>query len=63
MTRTLRGPERPPGVALQRAEVRAALAGLGYGVEEVREAVACLPDDGQVEDLLKAALRQLAAAR
>src|SRR5437762_14281590 len=23
MTRTLRGPERPPGVALQRAEVRA----------------------------------------
>jgi Holliday junction DNA helicase RuvA len=46
-----------------RAEVRAALAGLGYGVDEVREAVRDLPDDGAVEDLLKAALKQLAAAR
>jgi Holliday junction DNA helicase RuvA len=46
-----------------RGEVRAALAGLGYGADEVRDAVGALPDDGTVADLLKAALRQLAAAR
>ena len=46
-----------------RAEVRAALAGLGYGPDEVRVATQALPDDGRVEDLLKAALRQLATAR
>ncbi|HZQ29351.1 MAG TPA: Holliday junction branch migration protein RuvA [Acidimicrobiales bacterium] len=45
------------------AEVRAALAGLGYGPDEVRAAMAGLPDDGPVEDLLKVALRQLAVAR
>jgi len=45
------------------AEVRAALAGLGYAVDEVREAVRGLPEDGSVEDLLRAALRTLAAAR
>jgi Holliday junction DNA helicase RuvA len=46
-----------------RSEVRAALAGLGYGVEEVREALRDLPDDGPVEELLTSALRQLAAVR
>lgn len=46
-----------------RAEVRAALAGLGYGPEEVRQVVGALPDDGPVEDLLRRALRQLAGAR
>jgi Holliday junction DNA helicase RuvA len=45
------------------AEVRTALAGLGYGPDEVRMATQTLPDDGAVEDLLKAALRQLATAR
>ncbi|MDQ1438741.1 MAG: holliday junction helicase RuvA [Acidimicrobiaceae bacterium] len=45
------------------AEVRAALAGLGYGLDEVRLATQGLPDDGAVEDLLKSALRQLAVAR
>ena len=45
------------------AEVRAALAGLGYGADEVRAATQGLPDDGAVEDLLKSALRQLAVAR
>jgi Holliday junction DNA helicase RuvA len=44
-------------------EVRAALAGLGYGADEVRMATQGLPDDGPVEDLLKSALRQLATAR
>jgi Holliday junction DNA helicase RuvA len=46
-----------------RNEVRNALAALGYGVDEVREAVRALPDDGAVEDLLRSALRQLAAVR
>jgi Holliday junction DNA helicase RuvA len=57
--------ELPPGAgnggAL--ADVRAALAGLGYGPEEVRDAVRALPGEGAVEDLLRQALRQLAAAR
>lgn len=46
-----------------RAEVRVALAGLGYGVDEVRSAVSGLPDDGAPEDLLRLALRHLAGAR
>lgn len=46
-----------------RNEVRNALAALGYGVDEVREAVRTLPDDGAVEDLLRTALRQLAVSR
>lgn len=43
-----------------RAEVRAALAGLGYAPDEVRDVVAQLPDDGSVEDLLREALKLLA---
>jgi Holliday junction DNA helicase RuvA len=43
-----------------RAEVRAALAGLGYGADEVRDIVAQLPADGTVEDLLRDALKLLA---
>lgn len=46
-----------------RTDVRVALAGLGYGADEVRDVVAALPEDGPVEDLLKSALRQLASAR
>jgi Holliday junction DNA helicase RuvA len=46
-----------------RAEVRAALAGLGYGPDEVRDATRDLTDDGPVEDLLRSALRQLATVR
>lgn len=46
-----------------RHDVRAALAGLGYGPEEIRHAVAGLPDDGPVEALLRQALSALAAAR
>ena len=45
------------------AEVKAALVGLGYSADEVREAVRSLPEDGTVEDLLRSALRQLAGAR
>jgi Holliday junction DNA helicase RuvA len=46
-----------------RQEVRAALAGLGYGADEVREALVALPEDGTVEDLVRLALRQLAGSR
>jgi holliday junction DNA helicase RuvA len=46
-----------------RSEVRAALASLGYGPDEVREAVRDLPDDGEVGALVKSALSKLAAAR
>ena len=46
-----------------RAEVKAALASLGYGADEVRAALRELPEEGTVEHLLRAALRQLAASR
>ena len=41
------------------AEVRAALSGLGYGTDEVRDVVAQLPEEGSVEDLLREALKLL----
>ncbi len=50
----------PPGA---RQEVRAALAGLGYGHDEVREALAVLPAEGDTPELLRLALRQLAGSR
>jgi len=43
--------------------VRTALAGLGYGADEVRAALAALPEEGTVEDLLRSALRDLATQR
>ncbi|MFN2506278.1 MAG: Holliday junction branch migration protein RuvA [Acidimicrobiales bacterium] len=46
-----------------RADLRAALAGLGYGPDEVGQVLRELPADGDVEDLLRAALKLLAAAR
>ena len=45
------------------AEVRAALAGLGYGPDEVRETLRSLPEAGEVDILLRRALRTLAVAR
>lgn len=45
-----------------RVEVKAALVQLGYGPDEVRLAVAQLPDEGGVEDLLRVALKTLATA-
>jgi Holliday junction DNA helicase RuvA len=54
----------PAGGALAaRGEVRTALASLGYGADEVRAALAALPEDGTVEDLLRSALRELATQR
>ena len=46
-----------------RAEVREALSGLGYAPDEVRTVIGQLPDDGAVEDLLRDALKRLAAVR
>ena len=46
-----------------RAEVRAALEGLGYGSDEVRDVLGALPADGAVEVLLKEALKLLAVER
>jgi Holliday junction DNA helicase RuvA len=46
--------------AVQREEVRAALTSLGYGAEEVRQALARLPVEGDTEQLLRHALRELA---
>jgi Holliday junction DNA helicase RuvA len=53
---------RTAGGAGVRAEVRAALAGLGYGPEEVRHVMASVPAEGETEEVLRAALRELAAA-
>jgi Holliday junction DNA helicase RuvA len=46
-----------------RTEVRAALAGLGYGADEVRDVLGSLPEEGSLEELLRVALKQLAVAR
>jgi Holliday junction DNA helicase RuvA len=51
------------GATSSRAEVRAALSGLGYQADEVRDVLAQLPDGGPVEDLLRDALKLLAVTR
>jgi Holliday junction DNA helicase RuvA len=51
------------GPAAAKSEVRAALAGLGYGADEVRDAMRGLPEEGSAEDLLRTALRQLVVAK
>jgi Holliday junction DNA helicase RuvA len=56
------GGDAPPSVHA-RTDVREALAGLGYGPEEVRDALSDLPDEGDSALLLKAALRRLAHVR
>jgi holliday junction DNA helicase RuvA len=60
-----------PGVVLTdgdtspdaRAQVRDALASLGYEPDEVRDALSDLTDDAPVEQLLREALRRLARSR
>jgi Holliday junction resolvasome RuvABC DNA-binding subunit len=39
------------------------LVELGYGPDEIRRALDGMPAEGAVEDLLRQALRELAAAR
>lgn len=46
-----------------RSDVHDALAGLGYGPDEIREAIRDLPADGDPSMLLKQALQRLAVAR
>ena len=46
----------------QREEVKAALGALGYGNDEVRQALARLPVEGSTEDMLRHALRELAGS-
>jgi holliday junction DNA helicase RuvA len=46
-----------------RSEVRAALAELGYGNDEIRRALDGVAPDGSVEELLRGALRELAGTR
>jgi Holliday junction DNA helicase RuvA len=57
-------PQSPAGETTSpHAEVRQALGGLGYGPDEIRSALNSLPTEGKTEELLRAALRELAAAR
>ena len=53
----------PPLAPAARAEVREALAALGYAPEEVRAAVRDLPADGEAPALLRLALAQLGGSR
>jgi Holliday junction DNA helicase RuvA len=60
----LHGESAPSGTGgSARADVRDALAGLGYTDGEVREVMADLPDDGDSAALLRDALQRLAVAR
>jgi Holliday junction DNA helicase RuvA len=54
-------PGAGPAGSNARVEVREALAGLGYGSDEIREVLTQLDPDGPVEELLREALRALAA--
>ena len=46
-----------------RADVREALAGLGYDGDEIREVLRDLPESGDATELVRLALRRLAVAR
>jgi Holliday junction DNA helicase RuvA len=52
-----------PGESSVRADVRAALAGLGYTPDEIRGATAELAEEGDAAELLRQALSRLAAGR
>jgi holliday junction DNA helicase RuvA len=51
------------GTPTPHADVREALAGLGYGPDEIRTATAGLPDDGDASAMLREALQRLATSR
>jgi Holliday junction DNA helicase RuvA len=53
----------PAGPQTPRAEVRDALAALGYGPDEIRQATHDLASDGDVQLLLKEALGRMVPAR
>ena len=54
---------RPAWSGSTRGEVRAALAELGYGPDEIRAALDAVDEDGPVEDMVRSALRELARNR
>ncbi len=56
-------PSPASGGAAARADVREALAGLGYGLEEIRDVLADLPDGDDPAVLLKHALQRLSVTR
>jgi Holliday junction DNA helicase RuvA len=56
----LAGAEASPSA---RGEVRAALVNLGYGPDEVRDALGAVEGDGTVEEMLREALKLLAVMR
>jgi Holliday junction DNA helicase RuvA len=60
LSAVLGGGDAPGGA---RSEVRQALATLGYGSEEIRDAIRDLPPDGDVQRLLKDALTRLSTVR
>ncbi|OFW66896.1 MAG: Holliday junction DNA helicase RuvA [Actinobacteria bacterium RBG_16_68_21] len=51
--------ELSPAGGSSLAQVRGALEGLGYGAPEIREAIAGLDADGEVDELLRSALQRL----
>ena len=51
-----------PVVRSERDDVREALAGLGYSGDEINRAMADLPTEGEVSELLTTALRSLASS-
>ncbi len=51
------------GRRTERGEVREALTGLGYGPDEIRQALLDLPDEGDPAVLLRQALRRLSVSR
>jgi len=57
------GADAVPASVDARSDVRAALASLGYGADEIREAVRQLPAGDDPGELLRTALQQLAGAR
>jgi Holliday junction DNA helicase RuvA len=56
------GSRAPLDSVSTRSEVRTALASLGYGPDEIRQVLTRLPPDGRLEDQIRLALRELAAA-
>lgn len=53
----------PAGESSVMSDLTEALSGLGYGHDEIKGVLADLPDEGDVADLLRDALRRLAGAR
>lgn len=56
------GPSASAGEDSVRGDVREALAGLGYGDDEIASVLGDLPDEGDTSELLKVALKRLATA-